>query len=332
MEREFICMECGTENNYEWREVSRKYEGADYSIELKVNIPYCKECGAPIDVDEVEEEISRRANQKIREARGIISIDEIRGILIKYNVSQKFLSRLLGWGEITLTRYISGGYTPNRENSERLKALANPYSFQKLLNSAPEELRKEPVFTRLQTRVCERIEEEEQGRGKIYKVINWFLEQATEENPLTHLALQKLLYFSQCWSKALYDKWLFPDDCEAWAHGAVYRSIYDEFKKFRYMPLPVVKKESTLSSEELDVLKCVKHYYFDIYNAKTLEKICHSEEPYKRARSGVGSGERCDNPIHKKDMEQYYKEIARHYGISDIDKSGISTYLYELLK
>lgn len=49
-------------------------------------------------------------------------------------MSQKLLSRLLGWGEITLTRYISGGYTPNAPNSEKLKSLKDPYVFQKLVN------------------------------------------------------------------------------------------------------------------------------------------------------------------------------------------------------
>jgi len=40
---------------------------------------------------------------------------------------------MLGWGEITLTRYISAGYTPNKINSDRLRALNDPYEVQNII-------------------------------------------------------------------------------------------------------------------------------------------------------------------------------------------------------
>ena len=66
--------------------------------------------------------------------KNIITCDEIKKILIKYNVSQKTLSKLLGWGEITLTRYITKNYTPNKENNDLLKEIENPYIFLKYIN------------------------------------------------------------------------------------------------------------------------------------------------------------------------------------------------------
>lgn len=133
MEKNIICFECGAGNEYGFRKVSRKYEGDGYSFKMDVEIPICKCCGAPIDEEEIEEKIAKKANQKIREMRGIITKDEILNILKKYQVSQKFMSKLLGWGEITLTRYISGGYTPNLENSNKLKELENPHLFWEVL-------------------------------------------------------------------------------------------------------------------------------------------------------------------------------------------------------
>jgi putative zinc finger/helix-turn-helix YgiT family protein len=116
-----ICFECGKTNDYELRKSKRKYKGDGYEFELDVEVPFCKNCGALITIEEIESEITKKANEKIRESRGIVKREEIIDILSKYNVSQKFLSRLLGWGEITLTRYISGGYTPNKVNSDKLK-------------------------------------------------------------------------------------------------------------------------------------------------------------------------------------------------------------------
>lgn len=330
MEKKRLCFECGSKDGYELKETIRHYEGEGYDFDLKVILPFCKKCGAPIVIEEIEEEIAERANKKIRESREIISKEEIITIIKEYNTSQKFLSRLLGWGEITLTRYVSGGYTPNKVNSDKLKSLKNPYMVQKMLDES-EEATEEASFVKLQKKVNERIEELEYRDGKIYQVTNWFLSQASEENPITHLALQKLLYFSQSWNKVLNDEWLFMDDCQAWAHGAVYPEIYLEFKKFKYLPLPKVEKETSLKEEECRVLEFVKKYYFDVYNAKALERICHLEEPYKQSRKGYKEYENCEKVIKKQDIENYYIKISKKYGITLDHSLGIKTYLNTLL-
>ena len=136
-----LCIECGAKNTYELKSVIREYEGNGYHFEMLVNIPFCEICGAPIYDEEIEREIAEKANKKIREQTNIITREEILEILELYNVSQKLLSKLLGWGEITLTRYIGGNYTPNSYNSDRLKELRNLYIFQMLLQNFCEEAR-----------------------------------------------------------------------------------------------------------------------------------------------------------------------------------------------
>lgn len=44
-----------------------------------------------------------------------------------------------------------------------------------------------------------------------------------EEEPdyLTHLRLQKLLYYVQAWSMAMRSRPMFPERIEAWGHGPV---------------------------------------------------------------------------------------------------------------
>lgn len=325
-----ICFKCGTKNDYELRKATRQYEGEGYSFAMEVELPFCKKCGTPVTIEEIEQEIAEKANEKIRESRGIIKKEEIKAILSKYNVSQKMLSRLLGWGEITLTRYISGGYTPNAVNSEKLKSLNNPYVFQMLVNNNSEE-ENETSMQKLQVSVNKRLEETEKKEGKIYEVVNWFLSKTTDENPITHLALQKLLYFSQSWDMAWNKKWLFEEDCEAWVHGAVYRSVYEEFKKFKYKPLPRVSKESSLQKEEIEVLQFVLKYYYDVYTAKTLETICHLEEPYKIARSGYDEEDSCVEIIRKDDIKNYYSQIMKKYDVSKSQPNHVKLYLNDLL-
>ena len=259
MEVSKMCFECGAKDNFEYKDTVRVYEGDGYYFEMLVKIPFCRHCNAPIYDEETEREIALKANEKIRAQRNIITREEILDILESYKISQKFLSKLLGWGEITLTRYVNGNYTPNPVNSNRLKSLKNPYIFQMLLQNYREkqlEQSEEKSFIKAQNQVYQRIEELIKKQGKIFNVVNWFLAQSSEEVPITHLALQKLLYFVQSWSALLLGKDLFWDDCQAWAHGAVYPKVYVLFKEFRYKPLPKVEKveeevqEQTVSTDE----------------------------------------------------------------------------------
>lgn len=330
-----ICFNCETINEYEMRKVIRKYEGEGYSFELEVEVPFCTKCGKELVNETIEEDIREKANEIIRKQRDIISQGEILEILDKYSASQKFISRLLGWGDITLTRYITGNYTPNQENSNRLKSLLNPYVFQNLLNekciSTNDEIKKEMSYKKAQNKVDDELLKLEHGNNKIFTVINWFLAQSSEELPITHLALEKLLYFVQSWSITLNGEWMFEDDCQAWVHGAVYPRVYEMFKGFGYQPLPKVNSEIRLSADDIKILNLVKTCYFDVYNAKTLEKICHLEEPYKEARKGYLEEQVSQEIINKERIKNYYKMIAKTYNISLEDTSGVKEYLNQIL-
>ena len=335
MEENKVCLECGARDGYEWKDMVREYEGDGYHFEIPVKIPFCRVCGAPVYDEEAEREIARNANKRIREQREIITREEILDILERYHVSQKFLSKLLGWGEITLTRYIAGNYTPNNANSNRLKELRNPYVFQMLLQKYKEErggMEEEKSFQKARAKMRQEFDKLGETQGKIFDVVNWFLAQSSEEAPITHLAMQKLLYFVQCWSMALLGREMFSDDCQAWAHGAVYPKVYPYFKWFKYQPLPRVEETVKWRGKELEILKAVKTYYFDIYSARALEEICHREEPYQKAKKGCPEGEACHAVMDKEDILSYYRHVARTYGICASEMSNVKEYLNCVLK
>lgn len=330
----YLCIECGTKDTYEFKDTIREYEGDGYHFELLVRLPFCKKCGAPIYEEEIEKNIAQKANAKIRKQREIITREEILEILETYHISQKFLSKLLGWGEITLTRYISGNYTPNHFNSNRLKELKNPYIFQMLLQNYKTEHEgtyEEKSLKKAEHSVTCQFKELKEKQGNIFDVVNWFLAQSSEDAPITHLALQKLLYFTQSWSMVLLGKVFFDDDCQAWAHGAVYPNVYPFFKQFKYMPLPKVEKAPDFEKENLEILAAVKRYYYDIYTAKALEEICHREEPYRNAREGYAEGQLCNSIIDKKSIFSYYNDVSQKYNISLSHISGMKDYLNSIL-
>ena len=247
-----------------------------------------------------------------------------------YGVSQKYLSKVLGWGEITLPRYIKGSYSPNIENSNKLKSIKNPYV---LLNMLEENIDDDenPLREKLFRNINQQIVNQENEKGNLFKVVDWFLNNTSEEDGITHLALQKILYFVQAWSYVFNGKWMFSETCEAWVHGAVYRSVFDEFRSFKYSTLPRLNTSTSLSAEEIEVLEFVKENYLDIYSAKTLEKICHLEVPFRNARGTLEENARSNSEISKESIGSYYEEISRKYNINSENTINIRKYLNELL-
>lgn len=325
------CFECGNNSgNWVLKKSTREYKGDGYHFTLEVETPYCEKCGSPIYDKEREQKIREEANKIIREQTGIISKEEILELVDYYSVSQKYLSKVLGWGEITLPRYIKGSYSPNIENSRKLKSIRNPYILLKMLEENADD-RENPLWGKLFRNINQRIVNQENEKGKLFKVVDWFLNNTSEEDGITHLELQKALYFAQSWNYIFYKNWLFKEECEAWVHGAVYRSVFDEFKSFKYSRLPRLSTNTSLNSEEIQVLSFVKENYLDIYSAKTLEKICHLEDPYINTRSGLNENARSESIISKKAIAMYYKKISEKYGISSRNTTNIHNYLNELL-
>lgn len=80
-------------------------------------------------------------------------------------------------------------------------------------------------------------------------IANFFLEKAEQESrPLDQLKLMKLVYIAYGWSLALTGSKLFAEPIQAWQHGPVIRSLYDEFKHFRRAPINARATEFDLES------------------------------------------------------------------------------------
>jgi uncharacterized phage-associated protein len=71
-----------------------------------------------------------------------------------------------------------------------------------------------------------------------YAIANWFIEQAEKSNmPVTHMKLQKLIYFAYGWYYACNEKPLFDETIQAWKHGPVIANLYSRFQEFGSGPI-----------------------------------------------------------------------------------------------
>ena len=132
---------------------------------------------------------------------------------------------------------------------------------------------------------------------------------------ITHLKLQKLLYYMEAWYLANFDRPLFKENFEAWAHGPVCREVYVKYKGKSWEALGPVKA-MPIPDGLNDFLVAVYDEYGQ-FSAKKLEKMSHEEDPWKKTRGSLSAEARCDDPISKLLMRNYY---AKRLGKKEIKK------------
>ncbi len=136
----------------------------------------------------------------------------------------------------------------------------------------------------------------------------------TEQDGLSILKLQKLLYYCQAWFLAFDKGTLFDGKFQAWVHGPVNRHIYDRFKETKLLYSSVSSDDIRLNfsydnmkKDEMKQIDAILSVYAG-FTGDQLEEMAHSEEPWILARGGIASHERCENEIDEKVMECFYKE------------------------
>jgi uncharacterized phage-associated protein len=87
-------------------------------------------------------------------------------------------------------------------------------------------------------------------------VANFFLSRAREEGmEITHLKLQKLVYYAYAWWAGNFDSYLFGDEIEAWPHGPVVRELYVEFHDAGRLPIKRLAQDYDYISHEGSIPK-----------------------------------------------------------------------------
>lgn len=150
--------------------------------------------------------------------------------------------------------------------------------------------------------------------AKALGVAKYFIKLAEgEDEPeyLSHLRLQKLLYYSQGWSLALRHKRLFKEKIEAWAHGPVVPKVYLDFADYTSSVIPADHFEfdkTSLTSDDCELIEAVWNAYKKL-SAIRLREVTHQEPPWKEARETCRAGEKCNTEITQASMKKYFKTL-----------------------
>lgn len=151
---------------------------------------------------------------------------------------------------------------------------------------------------------------------KIFDIANWFL----KKEAMDQKKVQKLCYYAQAWSLALFNTPLINCKFEAWAHGPVCRELRNELHEYTYYDIPCdalkSKSNDITSRDDIEFMDRVWKTYKD-FSGYQLEVLTHKERPWIVARGDTPELQRCTTEISETEMRDYYSSLYSGDGIGE---------------
>ncbi len=239
---------------------------------------------------------------------GVITSDEIREILEKYRIGKKPLAKLLGWGETTIIRYMEGDI-PTKEYSIKLKTiLASPEYYYELLMKRQDCLTN-VAFKKSKNAVLKNI-----MATKIYAASYYIINKNDAE--ICPSFIQYLLYYTQVFSLALYNKEMFEEDYSINNEQMPYLKLYNNMKRCGIFMLEM--GDDYLSEQEKELIDAVQDA-FSWYGPRAFCTLMSME----RSALKISRDRYNKKIISKENLKEYFQDICKRYkieGIKDINK------------
>lgn len=325
-ENTILCANCYTMSEYtvKTEKATKVIDGKEYSYIRKYGV--CNNCNSEIFVPGLEEMNHNALNDAYRKVNNIVTINEIEQIMDKYEIDKRPLSLVLGFGEITIKRYMDGSVPSGRYSAILKRVLENPLIMKSYLENNKEKI--SGVAYKKTATVLSEMEEKDSYDTKIELVACYIRDSGYE---ISDMSLQKLLYYAQGVNLIVNNQVIFSELCQAWKHGPVYPVIYDKYKNYGADIIPpcelCINYDDLLDKKERDVIDLVLHS-FGRYNGSVLRNFTHKEDPWLNERVLYEDDEICTNEISIDSMREYFTRIDKQFNLSTED--GIQNYITSL--
>lgn len=153
-----FCPHCEKERELTASRRVVEYEVRGERIEVQVPHLSCSVCGEKFEPPDEAHDPLEAAYDEYRRRHKLIQPDDIREFRHSIGLTQKELSRLLGWGAVTLSRYENGALQDDAHD-KALRLAMHPESLLRLLHDRSDVLSIEG-FHRLAARLRDRITQE----------------------------------------------------------------------------------------------------------------------------------------------------------------------------
>ncbi len=286
------CDECRKDVIYIEKEMvfRERLNGKKYTY--KGIMAICPKCGSEVYVGEIMDSNMDAIYAEYRRKNSLIPLEKLLEIPKKYGIGKRPLSLLLGWGELTFTRYCEG-YMPTKQYSDILqKIYDDPNYYYSILESKRDNLKSNISYEKSLRATNTVIKESMRPITKI-DIVSEYVKTKCED--ISPLALKKALYYIQGFCYAFNGEYIFPDNLEPC-------------------------KEVGLSQSEKEVIDSVIKNLC-CYSGIILKDFTRLEEPWLEAKKDLPDTEESDITISRESIGKYFvsvKEIFKMTGPSDI--------------
>lgn len=135
------------------------------------------------------------------------------------------------------------------------------------------------------------------------------------KDAMTQKKIQKLVYYAYVWyivdnnDKNNISNVLFNEKPQAWVHGPVFPSLYEEYRKFGRENIPKLDRITIKLNENIEKFLDEIWKIFGSYDGDELEILTHKEEPWIKARKGIAATAPSNEKITDTDIYNYYSML-----------------------
>lgn len=147
----------------------------------------------------------------------------------------------------------------------------------------------------------------------------WLASHDKDKPGLSHLSLQKILYYIQGWSLAWRDQAMFDEPMEAWKHGPAVRTVWQQYNDCGDRLIPPGRGEwPSLAQDDKKIIRNIWNRYKG-YTPSELRNMTHNEPPWRDARGDIDEDEWSANTITLDAMREYFSHEANENAIPGLE-------------
>lgn len=307
--KNFFCEECNSDVSFkiEDKTLHANLKGEDISFQGKVL--KSEDCCHKTFDDEIIKLNTKALNDMYRIHHNLISLEKISELPKKYDIGKRPLSLILGWGELTFTRYINGDI-PSLAYSQILdKIYTHPTEFLKFLEENKNSISKKS-YDKSRQATINMIG----NSSKTLELFNYIFNKCEDT---TIASAHKILYYAEGFHMAFFNENISNVNINLQNHTPVYNEIPKK-SEILNLGLEIAKLSET---EQIIFDNVIK--YFACYSGMTLTKFTQNELPC------IGKSDNLD----KETLSQYFKTIISKYNmISPIDIHLYAKNMFDLVQ
>ena len=173
------CPYCKKEVEYkiEKREL-KEFRGIE--VNTFENVAICNECNQDLYVNKIEDENNERIYKIYREKANIIKAEDIVKLREKYDISQRELTAILGFGKMTINRYERGGL-PTKSQSDYIKLLIE--NDDKFIEKVKEAYENNNINEKTYKKIVSEGQEENISKKRVQENIRRYLKEVLNRKP-----------------------------------------------------------------------------------------------------------------------------------------------------